>query len=203
MNQAGCAMCGRPVSHRIDLTYSEVDPKDTGSYTIQSVLRGTLVCSGCMTTKTVGELVAQAAGGVAIVRGCLVQCLDSPPWWLRRVRPSTARIWSKVICPNCKGRASVQFVGDAVERVPRLFDWAGGLGQAIRIMSWRRIEEHWDDEMDSGGSSPVPDSAQDDVARDRDRGVPGTPVAALGTADDDVAMVTERPEGTDRSSPDD
>lgn len=159
MARPGCALCGASrAPHRVDLAYGQLDQERTGDYTVLSVLRGTLLCGDCTRTRTVADLVDYAAGHVHLIHGCLVQCIDRPPWYLRWNLPGGARVWNKTVCPTCQGRASVQIVSEAVDR-PRSA-LREGLRQAAGILSFRRAEEEDEDSASrghvSGGSDPDP-----------------------------------------------
>src|SRR5215469_16618561 len=109
-----CPLCNmRPASRRLDITDSDVDSRDAGEYEVRAVLRGLLLCSECINGRSAGQLLA-IHNGVEIVRGCLVQCADEPPWWLRRALPGGARVWRKTVCPCCGGRATIQIIADVV-----------------------------------------------------------------------------------------
>lgn len=139
---AGCALCGRSAfTRRLDVIDADVDAQDTGDYEVRGVLRGVLLCPECL-TRPIGELLG-LAGGVSLVRGCLVQCSHQPPWWLRRALPAGPRMWSKVTCPACGGRASIQVIADAVQR-PR-GALREGLRQALGVLSLRNTGTEGDD----------------------------------------------------------
>ena len=179
---AKCALCPKPAAHRIDLTFSELNPGSSSEYTVQHVLRGVLICTECQVSGTIGKVLQEAGQGVRLIRGCFVQCADEPPWYLRHVLPG-GPWWSKVICPSCHGRATVQHVGDAVERPESA--WRGGLRQALEIMSFRRAmeeeEELYDpDPMDGDSRNGIPDRQGLSMAGDHDSGDLGPDVASDG-----------------------
>ena len=182
----GCVLCGRSqVSRRVDLTYGEIGQADPSDYTILSVLRGVTMCSECFIGRPVADLVNLNAGEVGIVRGCLVQCTGHAPWWLRIALPNGAYRWGKVVCPSCHGRASTQFITEAVKKEPNRF-WQA-VRDAFAVLDWRDTGEEWeegeDDAMGSGGDPGPVAGVEDDVL----------------ASDVELAEEPEGPEGTPRS----
>lgn len=182
MTGAGCVICGRPAAIRVDLTVGSIDPRNPSDYAIEHLLRAVLVCGQCEQAATLGTLLREVGGGVAIVRGCLVQCNDTPPWHLRFALPGGPR-WRKVVCPSCGGRATVQHVGEVVDRPESA--WRGGLRQVLEIMSFRNVrdragDELYDaDEMDYPARAGGAGSQAPGLAGDHDR---RSAVPALGSA---------------------
>lgn len=161
---AGCAVCGRPGAHRVDLTYGDVDPKDAGEYSVQAVVRGLLLCAACAAAVTLDELLARS-GDVAIVRGCLVQCTGQPPWWLRPVMPGMPPAWRKVTCPSCGGRATVQLITEAAAR--ELGAFARGILQVFDLFRWRDPDAEEDDDAMADPDLPGPGArVEGDVSRE-------------------------------------
>ena len=139
-------LCGRPaVTRRIDLTDSEVSRASVYDYEVRGVLRGVLLCSACIVEQPIGRLLS-ARTGIELVRGCMVQCADRPPWHLRWVLPGGARVWRKTVCPCCKGRATIQIIAEAVER-PESALWRA-LRDAFALLSLRRPDDDDDDGQD-------------------------------------------------------
>lgn len=176
---AGCALCGRSAfTRRLDVVDSDINATDIGDYNVRGVLRGVLLCPECIASRSIGQLL-NLAGGVELVRGCLVQCAHRPPWWLSRALPGGPRMWSKVQCPACGGRASIQVISEAVER-PRGAIWEG-FRQAFGVLSWRREADY----VDADNGDRGPDRAAMGV--DSLRGVSvyedSGPETALGDAD--------------------
>jgi hypothetical protein len=155
MDALWCAICEAPASHRIDLTISDSDEYSADGYTIQASVRTLFLCADHGANAPLGEL-RDRFGGQISYRGCLVQCANNAPWHLAITRPRVARPWSKVICPNCHGRAQVQWLGAAVE-ISRLFDWAGGARQALRILTAR----HRDDIHGNDREKTAPEAQED------------------------------------------
>lgn len=148
---AGCALCGRAaVSRRIDLTDSDVNARDVYDYEVRGVLRGVLICPACVAEKPIGQLLG-VRGGVELVRGCMVQCADEPPWWLRRALPGGARAWRKTVCPCCGGKANIQVIADIAEHPPNA--WWEGLRAAFRLLDPRRPIEEDDYDADEGAGA--------------------------------------------------
>lgn len=179
----GCALCGRQVSYRLDLTFSETSNRDVSSYRVQALLRGVLICAECQATATIAQLMERVGGGVAIIHGCLVQCADRPPWWLRRAIPGSAR-WNKVVCPNCGGRASVQHVGEVVEKPESAL--RTGFRQALQILSWRQLQEWEEQDLEEGDYDSDPDYLGSSH-------IPGPKSIVLGS-DEPVDSHPQRPE---------
>jgi len=180
MAAAGCALCGRTVvSRRIDLTDSDVDARDIYDYEVRAVLRGVLLCPACITERPIGQLLS-ITGGIELVRGCMVQCADEPPWWLRRCLPGGARAWRKTVCPCCGGRATVQMIADVMERPPNAL--MEGLRAAFRLLDWRRgtWEDGYDGEEDA---DPAAGPGADRQGDELDRGDGGVPVGGVLVAE--------------------
>ena len=183
---SGCALCGDGrTPHRLDLTFGEVDPKDTTDYQVTSLLRGVLLCQRCVTEGRLADVLNLQIEGISIIRGCLVQCAGHPPWWLRKVLPGGPRAWRKVPCPACSGKATVQLVTEAVERPPGAFREAlGQIGDLFR----RGSEEYEDDGdyVDSHSASGIlaaeagdfpPEHARVEDGDERQGGAAGAGVA--------------------------
>ncbi len=133
------------------------------------------------------ELLMLQAGGIGLVRGCLVQCAGQPPWWLRS-HYAMLPVWRKVSCPSCGGRATIQIVSEGIAKRTSAF-WHG-VREAIRLFDLRapyedyeEDEEDPEDELDS-----VPDTR---VYRLSDR-------QADAVAGEDVLLADgdKRPEST-------
>lgn len=138
----GCALCGAAaVTRRIDLTDSDVNARDITDYEVRGVLRGVLLCPACLTNRTIGQLL-NVRGGVELVRGCMVQCADVPPWHLRWALPGGTRVWRKTVCPCCGGKAQIQVISEAVERPESAL--RRGLREAFGLLAWWRQEDDYD-----------------------------------------------------------
>lgn len=144
-------MCGRPPTRRIDLTESSLlNLRDVSDYEVRGVLRGVLICDECVRNRGIASLL-NLRDGIHLVRGCMVQCADTPPRRLRWVLPGGARVWSKTICPCCHGRATVQIISDVVER-PESALWRG-LKDAFALLSLRRQDDDY--ELEEADDEPA------------------------------------------------
>lgn len=149
----GCAICGNAqVSRRIDLTDSDVNAKDIGDYEVRGVLRGVLLCSGCITKRGIASLL-NLHMGTRLTRGCVVQCGDNPPRHLRWTLPGGARMWTKTTCPCCHGRATLQLIGDVIELPESAL--RRGLREAFALLAWWRDDDDYDEEEAPGEPTPA------------------------------------------------